>query len=148
MNRNNPQNHYDYENRQGILPISWNDFHGLCRAIALKAFSFQPELILAVGRGGYYAGTLLSHVLHADLYPVRLSRRLKDVIMYSSPRWIVEPPATVNALRVLIVDEISSRGETLQIVKDKVQALGVAEVRCAVCSMPIKVVLPCRTTLA
>lgn len=123
---------YDYTQRKGILPISWNDFHGLCKALVKAAAPFQPEIILAVGRGGFYPGTLIAHMLQADIYPVRLSRRVNDVVTYDSPRWLVRPPEVVRGKRVLVVDEISSTGETLRIVKQETERLGAAAVRCAV----------------
>jgi hypoxanthine phosphoribosyltransferase len=126
------RNPYDYETRQGIQPISWADFHGLCKALAVAVYPFQPEIILAVGRGGYYPGTLLSHMLRCELYPVRLTRRVNDVITYPTPQWLVEPPAIVAGRRVLIVDEISSTGETLTLVKQKTETLGAAAVKTAV----------------
>jgi hypothetical protein len=84
---------YAYENRQGIHPISWNDFHGLCKGLVQAAAPFAPEIILAVGRGGYYPGTLIAHILRADIYPIRLSRRVDDVPVYQSPQWIVKHEA-------------------------------------------------------
>lgn len=57
------QNSYDYATRQGTHPISWEDFHGICKALALAVAHFQPEIILPIGRGGYYPGTLLAHLL-------------------------------------------------------------------------------------
>lgn len=126
------QNPYDYENRQGIQPISWNEFHALCKALALAVADYQAEIILAVGRGGYYPGTLLAHMLQTEIYPIRLSRRVHDVVTFQSPQWITEPPAQVKDCRILIVDEISSTGETLSIVKDKVESLGAAMVKSAV----------------
>jgi hypothetical protein len=45
---------------------------------------------------------------------------------------LVEPPSQVRGLRVLVVDEISSTGETIRMVKEKALALGAAEVRSAV----------------
>jgi hypoxanthine phosphoribosyltransferase len=123
---------YDYSTRQGILPISWEDFHGLCKALAAAVASFAPEIILPIGRGGYYPGTLLAHLLQAEVYPVRVSRRVQDVVQYEQPRWLLEPPALVAGRRVLIVDEISSRGETLTLVKARVAELGAAEMRSAV----------------
>lgn len=123
---------YDYSQRKGIRPISWNDFHGLCKALALASAPFQPQVILAVGRGGFYPGTLIAHLLQAEIYPVRLSRRVNDIVTYDTPRWLVHPPDIVAGQRVLIVDEISSTGETLQIVKAETERLGAAAVRCAV----------------
>ena len=126
------QQPYDYSTRQGIRPISWDDFHGLCKALAVAVARYQPEVILAVGRGGFYPGALLSHLLQAEIYPVRVSRRVNDVVKYERPRWLVRPPRLVNGKRVLVVDEICGSGETLHMVRRKAEALGAGEVRCAV----------------
>ena len=126
------ENPYDYENRAGIHPISWRDFHGLCKGLAVAASRFQPEIILPIGRAGYYPGTLIAHMLQVELYPVRLSRRTKDVVTYQSPQWFVEPPTAIRGQRVLIVDEICSTGETINMVTDKVAALGAQAVKSAV----------------
>lgn len=125
-------NPYDYSTRKGILQISWEDFHGLCKALALAVEPFAPEIILPVGRGGYYPGALLSHMLQLEVYPVRLSRRVNDVVRYETPQWLAEPPALVRGRRVLIVDEISSSGETLRMVREKAIALGAVDARTAV----------------
>ena len=125
-------NPYDYSNRQGVQPISWEDFHGMCKGLALAVSAYAPEIILAVGRGGYYPGTLLAHILQVELYPVRLTRRVNDQVRYKKPRWLVRPPRVIKGRRILVVDEISSTGETLQMVKDKAAALGAGEIRCAV----------------
>lgn len=126
------QNSYDYENRTGIHPISWEDFHGICKALALSASRFGAEIILPIGRGGYYPGTLLAHMLQIEVHPVRLSRRVNDIVRHNSPQWILEPPAAIAGRRVLIVDEICDSGETIQIVKAKALALGASLVKSAV----------------
>jgi hypoxanthine phosphoribosyltransferase len=125
-------NSYDYSNRTGVHPISWEDFHGLCKALALSVEHFQPEVILPIGRGGYYPGTLLAHLLLAEIYPVRVSRRVNDVVKYKEPQWIVGPPASIARRRVLVVDEICDSGETLLLVKEKCLELGASAVKCAV----------------
>lgn len=123
---------YDYSKRQGILPVSWEDFHGLCKALALAASKHDPEIILPVGRGGFYPGALIAHMLQVDPYPVRLTRRVQDKIVWDSPHWLVEPPRTVAGKRVLVVDEISSSGDTLHLVREKATEMDAGDVRCAV----------------
>jgi hypoxanthine phosphoribosyltransferase len=125
-------NPYDYENRVGMRRISWTDFHGLCKGLVVAISSFQPEIILPIGRGGYYPGTLIAHLLQVELFPIRLSRRVDDIVTYQSPKWLVMPPKTVKNRRVLIVDEICSTGETISIVKEKVTAMGAQAIRSAV----------------
>ena len=129
---NIPESPYSYEHRDGIRPISWEDFHGICKGLAKAVEDFNPEIILAVGRGGFYPGTLISHLLRTEIYPVRLSRRVNDVVQFERPQWHVRPPEIVKDKRVLVVDEISSSGETLQVVKDEAERLGANSVRCAV----------------
>lgn len=126
------QNQYDYSTRKGIRPISWEDFHGICKALALAISSFDSEIILPIGRGGYYPGTLLSHLLQIEIYPVRVSRRVNDVVKYKKPKWLIEPPAEVAGQKVFIVDEICSSGETISMVKEKVAELGASAIKSAV----------------
>jgi hypoxanthine phosphoribosyltransferase len=123
---------YDYSRRESVQQISWNKFHGICKGLVQVTAGYQPEIILAVGRGGFYPGTLMAHILRIELYPIRLSRRVNDVVTYDHPQWITRPPGNVRNRRVLVVDEICSSGETLTVVDDEVIAMGAAEVRSAV----------------
>ena len=126
------QNSYDYATRQGAHPISWEDFHAICKALALSISHFRPEIILPIGRGGYYPGTLLAHLLQIEIYPVRISRRINDVVKYNEPQWIITPPAEIVHRRVLVVDEICDSGETILIVKEKCLALDASLVKSTV----------------
>ena len=126
------ENSYDYHNRNDVLPVSWEFFHGLCKGLVGAVSLFQPDVILAVGRGGFYPGTLMAHMLRTELYPVRLSRRKSDVVLYSKPRWQVKPPSIVHGKRVLIVDEICSTGETLTLVRQKLQSMNAGFIKSAV----------------
>ena len=124
-------NPYDYSNRAGVRPISWDDFHGLVKALAVAVASWRPEVVLPVLRGGAYPGALLAHILQVEVYPVRLTRRQDDVVVRESPLWLVEPPAAVAGRRVLVVDEMCSTGETLRLVRERALALGAAAARTA-----------------
>ena len=125
-------NYANYETRQGVQPITWEDFHALCRGLALAASKFDPQVVLGIARGGLYVGVLLSHLLQKDFYAIYLSRRHLDQKVSEQPRWLVRPPDLVQGLRVLVVDEICSSGETLRMAKAELVRLGVNEVRCAV----------------
>ena len=126
------QNSYDYSTRKGIQPISWEDFHGICKALALSLSHFQPEVIVPIGRGGYYPGALLAHLLQVEIYPVRISRRINDIVIYKEPQWIIPPPAEIANRRAVIVDEICDSGETIVMVKKKCLDLGASTVKSAV----------------
>lgn len=122
---------YDYSTRAGVRPIAWDDFHGLVKALAVAVAPWRPEVVLPVGRGGYYPGALLAQILQVEVYPVRLTRRQDDVVVRTTPLWLVEPPAAVAGRRVLVVDEMASTGETVRLVRERALALGAAEARTA-----------------
>jgi hypoxanthine phosphoribosyltransferase len=126
------QDSYDYGTREGILPVSWEDFHGICRGLARAVASFEPEIVLAIWRGGFYPGTLVAHMLRVELYPVRVTRRVNDIVRFERPQWRVEPPDEVRGRRLVVVDEICGVGETLTIVRQRAIELGATEVRTAV----------------
>jgi uncharacterized protein len=123
---------YSYDNRQGVLPISWDDFFGLCKGLALAVAPYQPEIILGIARGGLYPATLLSHLLQAEFYPIRLTSRFQDRVVYDEPQWLVKPPPIVSGRRVLIVDEICGKGRTLHMAKREVENLGANAIKTAV----------------
>jgi hypothetical protein len=54
------------------------------------------------------------------------------VVCAASPRWIVESPAQVRGRRVLVVDEICSSAETLQMIRQRTIDMGAYSVRSAV----------------
>jgi hypoxanthine phosphoribosyltransferase len=124
--------YYSYKMRKSILPISWEDHFGLCKGLAFAISAYDPEIILGIARGGVYAATLLSHMLQAEFYAVRITRRFKDQVVYDAPVWLVKPPAVVRNRRVLIVDEICGAGKTLSMVKEEVGKLKAREIRSAV----------------
>ena len=87
---------------------------------------------MPIGRGGYYPGTLLAHLLQVEIYPVRVSRRINDIVKFIEPQWFVTPPAEIAHRRVVVVDEICDSGETIVMVKDKCIELGASMVKSAV----------------
>ena len=46
--------------------ISWDEVHGLARnlAFSIHEAGFRPDLLVAIGRGGYVPGRLLADYLH------------------------------------------------------------------------------------
>jgi hypoxanthine phosphoribosyltransferase len=123
---------YSYGNRKGIKPISWTDFYAQCKGLAIEIAKYNPDIIVGIARGGLYPATQLSHMLQKELQTVRLSRRLNDEIIYKDPVWIQQPTEYVKSKKVLVVDEICDTGQTINIVKEKLESLGVAEVKTAV----------------
>ena len=122
---------YDYSQRSGVEPVSWERFEHLVRILAEQIESFEPQLILGIARGGLFPATMLSYILRREFYPVRLTRRLNDTVVREQPIWLVRPPEKVAGRRVLLVDEIADSGNTLALAGEEVRRLGASDVRTA-----------------
>jgi hypoxanthine phosphoribosyltransferase len=105
---------------------------GICKGLALAVSQYDPQVILGIARGGMYPGTLMSHLLQSEFYPIRLTRRVEDEVRYNQPVWLLKPPRFVQECRVLIVDEICDSGETLAMAREETLLAGATDVRTAV----------------
>jgi hypoxanthine phosphoribosyltransferase len=119
---------YSYENRDGVKPISWDEFYDICKSLALKVRKTKPDIVIGIARGGLYPAILISQFLQKEFYPIRLTRRFNDKIVRESPTWLVEPPQIVNGKKVLLVDDVADSGETLLIARYKILDMGAKQV--------------------
>ncbi len=119
---------YDYAHRTGVRPISWEDFVTLTARLAEQLEPYQPQLILGIARAGLFPATLVACSLRRELFPIRLTRRLNDQVLYDQPLWKVPIPEEVAGKIVVVVDEIADTGQTLAIAAQKAAELGAVQV--------------------
>ncbi len=119
---------YDYAHRFGVRPISWDDFASLAKHLAELLEPFQPQVILGIARAGLFPATAVACSLRRELYPIRLTRRLNDEVVYDQPVWKTSVPQEVSGKVVAVVDEIADSGETLAMVAESARSLGAVQV--------------------
>ncbi len=119
---------YDYAHRSGIRRITWDGFASLAAHLAELLEPVQPQLILGVARAGLLPATVVACSLRRELFPIRLTRRLDDKVVYDQPVWKVPIPSDVAGKVVAIVDELADTGETLAMVAESALTLGAAQV--------------------
>ena len=115
--------------------ISWNSVHALALKLArgIAESGYRPDIIVAIGRGGWVPGRLLSDFLgQMDLTSFKIEH-------YQSARQPkraqVRYPlaADVRGRRVLLVDDIADSGETFAVALAHLNSRGApAELRSAV----------------
>lgn len=114
------------------LDLSWEMFGELCRALALRvARDFDPELVVGIARAGVIPGAVVASILRVDFYSMKISRREGDEQVRQRPAILSAAPEQAEGRRVLIVDEISTSGETLRLALAAVRDVRPAEVRTA-----------------
>lgn len=115
--------------------VSWHRFYQLCRILARRIMQsdFRPEIIVAVGRGGYMPGRVLSDMLGLmDLTTFRIEHYRGAQKQYHA---LIRYPlnADLQGKRVLLMDDVSDSGETFQLAIEHVHQAGPpAELRTAV----------------
>jgi len=116
------------------LFLSWGEVQRLSEILADKVVEsgFEPDLLVAVSRGGFDPARILS-----DQLGVRRLASLQ-VVYYSGVNVRSEEPevryplnADVAGLRVLVVDDVADSGNSLRLVREYVEGMGAGEVRVA-----------------
>jgi len=106
-------------------------FGELCRALALKvARDYDPDIILGIARAGVIPGAVIASMLRLDFYSMKISRREGDEVR-ERPAVLSAAPPQVRGQRVLIVDEITTSGDTMRLALAAVRDVHPAEVRTA-----------------
>jgi hypoxanthine phosphoribosyltransferase len=119
---------YQYAHRFGVRQLSWDDFAGLARHLAELLESYQPQVILGVARAGLFPATAVACSLRCEFFPIRLTRRVNDVVTYEKPVWKTPIPGDVQGKIVSVVDEIADTGQTLAMVACRASELGASQV--------------------
>ena len=119
---------YDYAHRFGVRQLSWDDFASLARSLAQLLEPYQPQLVLGIARAGLFPATLVACSLRRELFPIRLTRRVNDEVVYNQPEWRVPVPQDVAGKLFVIVDEIADSGQTLALAAESATALGAVQV--------------------
>ena len=115
--------------------ISWDESYDLGRRLAyeVKRSGFRPDLIVAIGRGGYVPARVVSDFL---LFSLLASIKIEhwDTAACERPQASVRFPLAVDvqSQKVLIIDDVTDTGKTLRTAVDYMKELGAAEVRTGV----------------
>jgi len=115
-----------------VLDLSWEMFGELCRALALKvAREYDPEVVVGIAKAGVIPGAVVASILQRDFHSLKITRREGAEIVRQRPAVLSAAPPEARGKRVLIVDEITTSGDTLRLALAAVRDASPAEVRTA-----------------
>jgi hypoxanthine phosphoribosyltransferase len=116
---------------QGSLELSWELFGETCRVLALRvARDYRPDLVIGIATAGVIPAATVAAMLDADFDSMKISRR-DGKALRSEPRVLSATPVRCRNRRVLLVDEITTSGDTLRLALAAVREVGPADVRTA-----------------
>ncbi|MFB6107779.1 MAG: phosphoribosyltransferase [Haloplanus sp.] len=114
---------------------NWEYIYGLCRDVAddVRAAEFDPDVVVALARGGWFAGRCLCDFLGLDdLTSLKMEHYVGTAAKGDDPevRYPL-PEGSVEGKDVLVVDDIADTGQSMHRAHDYVTDRGVGEVRTA-----------------
>jgi len=115
--------------------VSWAEVHRLCRRLAARVrdSGFRPELIVAIGRGGYIPARLLCDFLHLmGLAGVKVEHYTQGARREAHARVRYPLGIEIQGMRVLVVDDVNDSGDTFDAVLAYLRSLQPRELRTAV----------------
>lgn len=119
---------------EDFFEVSWEMFGELCRALALRvARDYDPEIVVGIARAGVVPAGVVSSILRTDLYAMTITRKEAGQHVRERPEVLSAAPAQLRGRRVLVVDEITTSGDTLRLALAAVRDVGPSEVRTATC---------------
>jgi hypoxanthine phosphoribosyltransferase len=112
---------------------NWDYIYNLCRDVSeqVKSAEFEPDVVVALARGGWFAGRCLCDFLGLDdLTSLKMEHYVGTAEKAQEPtiRYPM-PEGSVAGKDVLIVDDIADTGGSLTRAKEYVQERDVHEVR-------------------
>ena len=99
----------------------------------IKTSGYRPDLVIAIGRGGYVPARLLCDYLDImALTSIKIEHYLSGSTKQQEA--VIRYPlcSDIENLRVLLVDDVNDSGDTLKVAVDYLESLKPGEVRSAV----------------
>ena len=114
---------------------NWEYIYGLCREVAeqVKADNFEPDVVVALARGGWFAGRCLCDFLGLDdLTSLKMEHYVGTAEASGEPtvRYPM-PEGSVEGKDVLIIDDIADTGGSIERAHEYVTDRDAAAVRTA-----------------
>ena len=110
----------------GKLRFTYNDIHLLVESKVPIIEAFEPDMIIAIGTGGFIPARMLRKHIKIPFYAViiKLYDDITDQIGHAPERiqWLTEEQqASMKGKRILIVDEIDDTRKTLSYCAREIQ---------------------------
>ena len=125
---------------------SWGYIYELCIQVAnqIRRSGYKPDLLVAISRGGWIPGRVLSDLLeNPNLATIKVEHYIGIYKTRARPKITQPLPIEVKEKRILLVDDIADSGKSLKLVKKHLFDQGAVDVKiCALYYKPWSVVTP------
>lgn len=106
--------------------VSWKRFYELCNQLAetISIAGYQPDLIIAIGRGGWIPGRVLSDMMgQFNLTSIKVEH-YQETQHHQVAQVRYPLTANIDGKRVLILDDLCDSGDTFDVAVEHVRSKG------------------------
>lgn len=117
-----------------IIRLLWKEVEKACRIVSAKILKdhFEPDLCVAISRGGFPPARIICDLLNIrNLTSIRIEYYSGVNETMSEPRLAYPLNADVKGMRVLVVDDVADRGDSLVLAKKHILEMGAGETKFA-----------------
>lgn len=116
-----------------VLELSWEFFGELCRVLAVKVATsgYRPDIVIGIAKAGVIPGAVVASILQCDFYSMKISRDDGMERVREQPKIFSQAPPEARGRRILIVDEISTSGETLRMAANALRQIAPSQIKTA-----------------
>lgn len=115
---------------QEAFELSWELFGELCRALALRVYrEYDPDVVVGIATAGVIPAAVIADILQVDFYSLKITRRSVG----GQPEVLSSAPPQAAGQRVLLVDELTTSGDTMRLALATLRDVRPLEIRTAAC---------------
>lgn len=116
-----------------VLELSWEFFGELCRVLAVKVATsgYRPDIVIGIAKAGVIPASVVASILQCDFYSMKISRDEGMERVREQPKIFSQAPKEARGKRILIVDEISTSGETLRMASNALRQNAPSQIKTA-----------------
>nr|MDO8099815.1 phosphoribosyltransferase [Candidatus Njordarchaeota archaeon] len=117
-----------------IVRLSWEEIEKACRIVSTKILvdHFKPDLCVAISRGGFPPARIVCDFLDiSNLTSIRIEYYSSVNETIPEPKLVYPLNADVKGTKVLVIDDVADRGDSLILAKKHVQEMGASEAKLA-----------------
>ncbi len=105
-----------------MVPLSFREITERLRQMQLP----ETDVVIGIGSGGIPPATMVAYHLNAELQVMVLNYRdEQNTPRYETPRVLEKPHGQLEGKRILLVDDVSVSGKTLQTALEQLKGLDV-----------------------
>lgn len=124
MSTEKHNNWIGFNKEKTVLNISYDKISSILASQQVLQKSYNPELVIGISRGGIVPASMVSSTLSLPLLLISVTRSVEEITWLSAPQKNILDTLKNRHIRVLLVDDMISSGETIFKTKKFLEKMG------------------------